>query len=187
MKEISQFHETLRALTRSLRAAEIRHAIIGGIAVIIRGYDRTTLDIDAVLWDVDDRLDEVISELELAGFFFRYPDASEMARKNRLLLMKNSSDFSIDLSLGLMPFELEVIDRAEDIELPDLIIRVATAEDLVIMKLIAGRPRDKEDVGRLVELWPEMDRARIKNYLTEFSDIMDDPTVIGRLDWLYRS
>lgn len=184
MQEISQFHKALLALTRSLRAAEVRHAVIGGIAVIIRGYDRTTLDIDAVLWDVDDRLEEVVSELEQGGFHFRYPDGIDGVEKNRLLLMENEDGFSIDLSLGLMPFELEVIDRAEDVELPDLVIRTATAEDLVIMKLIAGRPRDKEDVGRLAELWPEMDRVRVENYLVEFSNIMDDPVLIKRLEWL---
>ncbi len=35
------------------------YAFIGGLAVILRGHDRYTSDVDALVWDLDDRLDEL--------------------------------------------------------------------------------------------------------------------------------
>lgn len=51
---------TLSALCRALRECEVEFAIVGGTAVSLVGRPRFTADIDAVLWDVDQRLAKII-------------------------------------------------------------------------------------------------------------------------------
>lgn len=33
------------------------YALIGGLAVVLRGHDRSTQDVDALVWDLDERLE----------------------------------------------------------------------------------------------------------------------------------
>ena len=61
-----------------------------------------------------------------------------------------------------MPFESEVIERAKPSGEPDVPLRLATPEDLVILKAIASRPKDLEDIRNIAVTYPEMDRKRIE-------------------------
>lgn len=158
------------------------YAIIGGLAVVIRGYDRFTQDIDAVLWSADDVLPELIASFVSHGFSLRSADGERFARQNRVLLLNSPQGRGVDLSLGALPFEFELIDRAtqESIQ-SDARYPVASVEDLIIMKLIAGRDRDLDDVMRLTEIYPDIDRARIRKLVSEFAEILENPGTIDNL------
>jgi predicted nucleotidyltransferase len=60
-------------------------------------------------------------------------------------------------------------------------ITILSAEDLIIHKCVAGRPRDIEDVERvLVRQRVNLDLRYIRNWLREFAEIIDahDPRLI---------
>jgi len=42
-------HETLRALAQRLQQSGIPYAIAGGMALVVHGYDRTTVDVDVIV------------------------------------------------------------------------------------------------------------------------------------------
>lgn len=42
-------HRTLRDVTRRLRELNIPHAVVGGMALVAHGYDRTTKDVDILV------------------------------------------------------------------------------------------------------------------------------------------
>jgi hypothetical protein len=54
------------------------------------------------------------------------------------------------LALALSGFEQQAIARAKQLELAGCLVPVATAEDLIIMKSFAGRPRDDDDVRGII-------------------------------------
>jgi hypothetical protein len=58
--------DTARRAHAALSAAEIPHAIIGGVAVCLHGYRRNTVDVDVLIWPRDS--DAVKSTLQDAGF-----------------------------------------------------------------------------------------------------------------------
>jgi hypothetical protein len=60
------------------------------------------------------------------------------------------TDVKVDLAVGLSGFERQAVTRAERIEIAGSMISVATAEDLIIMKVLAGRPQDDQDVLALL-------------------------------------
>jgi hypothetical protein len=42
-------HQTLRSVTSRLRELEVPYAVVGGMALVAHGYDRTTVDVDILL------------------------------------------------------------------------------------------------------------------------------------------
>ena len=61
--------ETARRVTEVCRAAGLEAAVIGGVAVFLHGYERTTVDVDAYCADRE----AVAAALREAGFTWR-PD-----------------------------------------------------------------------------------------------------------------
>jgi hypothetical protein len=85
--------------------------------------------------------------------------------------------------MGALPFEEEVIARADQLSAgPNLTIPVASAEDLVIMTLVAARPRDLDDVRALLELYPDLGRARIRRIVTEYANVLEHQAIVDGMN-----
>ncbi len=58
----------------------------------------------------------------------------------------------IDISLGFTPYEYRVMERAVDVDFGvEAPLRCCSAEDLVVLKTVAGRDQDWVDIGRIVQ------------------------------------
>lgn len=147
---IEQFFGSLGRITRILQDHDLQFALIGGLASSIRGRVRVTADIDIVI-DCDvpaavkflERLDS-----KLYRPFVEDPQLS--IRQFYVLPLEDvESRIRIDLAIGASGFEKMVVQRAS---IPDdYSIPVATAEDLLLMKLMAGRAQDISDIEGIVE------------------------------------
>lgn len=155
------------------------YALIGGIAVVLRGYDRATQDIDALIMDADNSVGVILDAMREQGLAPRVENPEEFAARYRVLLLQAPDGTGIDLTMGLLPFEEEVAANAtiekltSEIEMP-----TATAEDLIIMKLIAARSRDIEDARRLAELHPQVNRTRIFKVVSHFAEALEQPELL---------
>lgn len=57
-------------------------------------------------------------------------------------------------------------------------MRVASAEDLILHKLVSERPRDREDVAGLIKRQRgTLDRAYLDPLVRSLSDTLEDPTI----------
>lgn len=142
---------TLADIVKFLDTAEIRFALIGGQATSVRGQQRVTADIDLVLAvDVAGAL-SLVRQLEDSNFEPLFTDVEEVVQRAFVLPLRHrSTRIKVDLAVGLSGFEQRTVDRAERVELGGCLTPVATAEDLIIMKLLAGRPRDEQDLQGMV-------------------------------------
>jgi hypothetical protein len=142
---------TLLDIAGLLVKEKIPFALIGGIAVGLRGEPRFTADVDLVIGaDIDQAL-SFLGGLEDSRFEPLFPDAPDVVRSAFLLPLRHKeTGIKVDLALGLTGLERQLLDRAEGLRLGGLSIPVATAEDLILLKVIAERPRDIEDVRRIV-------------------------------------
>jgi hypothetical protein len=101
-----------------------------------------------------------------------------------ILLRHEPSGVDLDVSLAWLPFELDAIGRSDVIDYGGVSIRVPRPDDLVIYKLVAARPRDLDDVERLLLLHgASLDLPRIVATVREFADVLEDA---GRVDTLER-
>ncbi len=137
------FLRVLSSLSNWFKDQQVPYAIIGGAAIGFLDQPRATQDIDAVTWlDLADTPGFVESGAHF-GFFPRISDPIEFALKSRVLLLRhNQTKIDVDISLGALPFEQEMIERATEFATPELTVRIATPEDLIITKAVAHRKRD---------------------------------------------
>jgi hypothetical protein len=151
------------------------YCLIGGLAVQKWGEPRTTLDADIVLYTGLGQ-EEVFVDAILDRFQARFPNAREFALTNRALLIRAPNGIEVDIVLGALPFEAEMIRRAGPVEFaPGLELRCCTAEDLFVLKAFAGRPRDWIDAESVAIRQTELDTEYILRNLAELCEAKGTP------------
>jgi hypothetical protein len=143
--------QTLRDITGFLSSQHVEHALIGGLATTVRGEPRSTLDVDILVGCDVRRCLELLGLLDGTSFRPLFADAHEVVETAFLLpLVHRRTSVKVDLALGLTGFEQNAIRRATQVDFEGHPIPVVSAEDLVLMKVLAGRPRDTDDVARIL-------------------------------------
>jgi hypothetical protein len=175
------FRDPLLALLKLLKKSKIPHVLIGGLAVSQLCRPRLTADIDVLAYlDEDNRIPKLIESASNAGFLPRIQEAEAFARENRvLLLIHDRSRIPVDLSLGMLPFEREVIQRSYIIRAGDLQLPMPSIEDLIILKAVAHRAVDLLDIITLAEVHPKIEWKRIEAVVGEFSEALEMPEILA--------
>ncbi|MEA2356679.1 MAG: hypothetical protein QOD61_2808 [Solirubrobacteraceae bacterium] len=134
--------------------------VIGGIAVIAHGHPRNTRDIDFVAATDRVNLERLAATLRELGARISGVDADLPGIKLDAATLGNGASYTMVTDAGGLdyfnevpggvPYE-ELRARALVVELPGLTLRVAGRDDLIRMKLAAGRPQDLDDVAALTE------------------------------------
>ncbi|MCA9579020.1 MAG: nucleotidyl transferase AbiEii/AbiGii toxin family protein [Polyangiales bacterium] len=165
------------ALNDALRLVQGRYVLIGGLAVVLRGFPRHTDDIDVMVLGAAASASQLMDALASSGFVPRVENALEFAARSQVLLMVHAdSGIELDLSLGWLPFEREAVEAAELIDIEDVPFPVARAEDLLIYKAVAWRDRDQRDIKELVRLHrDELDLERVQRTVEQFAEAIDEP------------
>jgi hypothetical protein len=99
-------------------------------------------------------------------------------------LVVESGRVPVDVSLAALPFETRMMQRASSAEYAEgVMLRTASAEDLVVMKVFAGRPRDLEDVrGIAVRQGSRLDRSLVRTELLELSTLAERTDLLPSFD-----
>ena len=177
-EDIEPFRAAIEALQRLLEKFDNRGVIIGGIAVGFLGRPRLTEDVDAMFLLSTQSIPRFLEEAKIENIEPRIPNADEFARKNRVLLLQHvPTETNIDISLGMMPFEEEMVERGIVQSTSTLSIRLPSPEDLIIMKAVAHRPKDLEDIRTIVDKNPQLDVARIKQWVKQFAEVLEMPSL----------
>lgn len=163
-------------------AEEWKFTFIGGIAVLRWGAPRETADADLTLITGFGGEEPFVRGL-LRHFEPRIPDAERFARDHRVLLIRSKNGVGLDVSLGALPYEERLVQRASYFAYtPSISLRVCSAEDLIILKTFAGRGQDWVDVERVIERQAgELDWVYIEEQLDQFAELDDIKGSIDRL------
>jgi hypothetical protein len=174
--DYAPFLEPLAALQRLLSHFSERGVIMGGIAVSLLGKPRLTADLDAMFLLSPDDIPNLIGAAKHEGIVARIGSVEEFAHKNRVVLLRHQeSGTNIDISLGMLPFEEEIVERSILVQAGTLSVRLPTPEDLIILKAVANRPRDLLDIQTIIESHPDLDRERIESWVRQFAIALDMP------------
>jgi hypothetical protein len=147
--------------------------VIGGIAVIVRGVRRTTTDIDAAVRGDGASLAHVLESLAAHDIVGRIPDAEEFAQASMVLLLRHSpTGVDLDVSFAWSEFEYEALSQCSMARFGKISVPTALAEDLVIYKQIAARPKDLEDIQALMALYPNLSSSRIRQRVSELEAML---------------
>lgn len=148
---MTEFEISLQNLDHFFSENSIEYSIIGGIAVIIYGEQRTTRDIDAtVLCELEDL--ESFHKLIEKKFTPAFKCTLEYFKRNFILPVDDpDTNLRIDIAAGLTEFDKSVISRRRRKAFGKTEIFVCSLEDLIIYKLFAKREQDIADIKHLVE------------------------------------
>jgi predicted nucleotidyltransferase len=172
------FEELLARLARELGLAQIPYMVIGGQAVQVYGEPRLTKDIDITLGLGIDGVDRVLAVCRSARLKPLADDVERFARDTMVIPAQDqSSGIRVDFILSFSDYERQAIDRATKVMVGPTPVRFAALEDLVVHKLVAGRPRDLEDARIVLAKNPKFDRAYIERWLEDFDRALSRNTV----------
>lgn len=148
-------------VARLLDAAGIAYAVIGAHAVNAWIEPRFTADVDVTAAVDTTSMARLREELSRAGFEVETEQGRELASGPDFVRFR-SSDGVVVLEVQAAKTELqhELIARAVSHSTP---ARVATAEDLIVLKLIANRDKDQLDLRGLARL-PGIDWAYVERW-----------------------
>lgn len=129
----------------------VRYALVGGLAASLRGQPRVTADVDMVIEvDIDGAL-ALLADINVSKFAPLFADVTEVVKTAFILPARHrTTGVKLDLAIGLSGFERQTIQRAETLELGSCHVTVASAEDLLVMKILAGRPQDEQDIRGII-------------------------------------
>lgn len=140
--------------------------LFGAQAVIAYGVPRLSADVDVTLRLVPDVPDRLVGDMRAAGFEPRVPDADFVRRTRVLPFVHASTGMPLDVVLAGPGLEDEFLARARVLDIGGLHVPTLEPGDLIIAKILAGRPKDVEDArGLLKARGGEIDQGRIESVL----------------------
>jgi predicted nucleotidyltransferase len=173
----------IRAVQRLIEASDDQGIIIGGVAASILGKPRLTADADAMLLLSIEDIPLLIAQAEQEGLVPRLPDVEEFARRSRVILLRHDeSGIDVDISLGLLPFEVEAVERSQEYDIGSLQVRLPTPEDLIILKAVAHRPKDMLDIEAVITAQENLDTDRILFWVQQFAELLEMPELLTELE-----
>jgi len=147
--------------------------LIGGQAVLLHGRPRLTEDIDITLTADPSRLNDVLEACATLKLQALPEDVELFVQQSFVLpVLHDETDIRVDFIFSSTPYEREAIDRAVMVELRGESVPFATAEDLIVHKLLAGRAIDLEDAAAVVRRkGSELDWRYVEKWVGQFSDV----------------
>ena len=169
------------AVQTALQTGGWRFCLIGGLAVARWGEPRATQDVDFSVFVDFGREREFVSAL-LQEFAPMFPESETLALQCRVLPV-DVQGIKADLSIACFTFEEEIINRATAFEFePGATLVTISAEDLVVMKALAGRSTDWRDIAGITHRQTgALDKSAILERAAELSDISSEPNYLDHL------
>jgi hypothetical protein len=149
--DLLSFLTTVLAVMSNL---SIPHCVIGAVALGAWGRPRTTQDLDFLVIVDEQAREGLIARLSSTELMVdqRWLAANPMA-KGRVtrFIAPAYPHYPLDIIYASDPQEREALTRTQTATLHGLALPVVSPEDLILLKLKAGRPTDFDDVISIVK------------------------------------
>ena len=180
------FQKLLETLAVGLEQRSIDYVVIGGQALLIYGEPRLTKDIDITLAVGPERLADIQTLVSEHQWKILVDSPKDFVSRTLVLpCLDPGSGIRIDFIFSFSLYEKQVMQRARRIMIGKSKVCFASLEDFIIHKIIAGRPRDLEDVRTVLLKNPKPDSAYLHKWLRQFEDALAQP-FLKRLEEIQR-
>jgi hypothetical protein len=145
-----ELDRAVEALADAFAARSIRHALIGGLATSMRGRPRVTQDVDFLLDVPQLGLPGLLDDLLIRGFSLDPAVViKEYVREH--LTAFSFGPVRIDWLKPVLPLYSRALADAQPLAWSEgHSVRVATAEGLILTKMVSFRPQDQIDIETLL-------------------------------------
>jgi hypothetical protein len=166
----SELVAAVRQLAVVFARRQVRHALIGGLAVGLRSRPRATKDADFILHVPALAFPGLLEELVAEGFEIDVTDVLKRWSVERFIAFQRGR-VRIDWMQPVIPLYANVLATAEAKPWSGAELRVATAEGLILTKLAAFRSQDQTDIETL--LLANRDDIDLEAIRREWSTVAD--------------
>jgi hypothetical protein len=175
--------EALLAIAAAMRAAGTRWYLFGAQAAIVWGSPRLSADVDVTVETSAEKTSSVVAAMRDQGFDLVVGDAEFIERTRVLLFVHRSTRMPIDVVLAGPGLEEQFLERAVDVALHDEQIPVISPDDLIVTKILAGRPKDIEDVRAVIlARRHELDLDRVRSLLRLLEQALGQSDLLPALE-----
>jgi hypothetical protein len=173
------------AVQRLIEQLNDQGVIIGGVAASLLGKPRLTDDADALILLSVEEVPRLVALARVEGLQPRIADVVDFARRSRVVLLRHEeSGIDVDISLGMLPFEVEAVERSAEQQAGPLRVRLPTPEDLIILKAVAHRAKDMLDIEAVIDAQEHLDVGRIAAWVRQFAELTETPEIWTDLEKL---
>ncbi len=146
---MQELRQGVASTAAALRQHRVDYALIGGLAAGYRSQARFTKDVDFLLQIPQVTLPGVLETLENHGFQLdQLATIREWTEHHMVVLSYHG--IQVDWLKAVIPAYQHILDRATEESWLGQRVRVASAEGLILMKLMAARTQDWLDIENLV-------------------------------------
>ncbi len=138
-------------LYRSLNKYKLKYLIIGGIAAIIYGVPRTTLDVDIYIEPSLKNAEKLLAALKDAGFGTASLTSPQKIIANEITVFEDYLRLDVFTKVKGMQFE-KAWGRKVIKKIGAVLIKFASLKDIIASKKTSKRKIDKEDLLILKQL-----------------------------------
>jgi len=145
--------EKIVRLLEAFNRHGVRYVIIGGWAVILHGFVRTTMDIDLMVEPSPENLERILKALREFSKDESLEELKTLDLTGYGVVRVAPEDFDIfiDLVWKIGPVDFyTAISNAEDAEMNGITVKVAGIDTLIEMKRTV-RPKDQMDLAFLMQ------------------------------------
>ena len=168
---MSELERTLFEITSLLTQSGYEYAVMGGLAVRVHSIPRPTHDVDLTITIDRSDLPKLFSSLQQLGHTI--PESYQQGWVDVVggmplikirTYMSESNGVDIDLFLNETDFQKSYLARRIEVTIGKRSLWVVTPEDLILLKLLASRPRDLLDVADILFTQGQLDEAYLRTW-----------------------
>ena len=160
-----------------------RWYLFGAQAVVAYGVPRFSADVDVTVELEPEDPERFIRDMEAGGFQLRLDDP-DFARRSRVMpFVHVATGMPLDVVLAGSGLEDEFLARAAATDIAGISVPLIRLDDLLIVKILAGRPKDIEDARTLWRLHgPRVDRRRIRRLLRLLEEALGQSDLLSAFE-----
>ncbi len=180
---VDDLHRGLTHAAAALAHYHVPYALIGGMATGYRSQPRFTKDLDFLLNVPQLVLPQLLEDLQRRGFEFDTVDTIREWTQHHMVVL-SFHGIRVDWLQSVIPAYVHVLDHATEETWLNQPIRIASAEGLILLKLLAFRPQDQVDIENLIAA--QRDSLDLDWIRAEWQTVMslDDPRMHRLLEWV---
>jgi hypothetical protein len=177
----------LLALVREVfRRRGDRWFLFGAQAVVAHGFPRATGDVDVTVFPADGDPRALATALVSAGLTLRVPDLDDFVERTAVLpFLHEPTGLGLDVVLGSSGLENDCAERAVAVDIGEGAVPVIRVEDLVVLKVLSGRPKDVEDVSSILRRRDRtLDLGHVRTLLSRLEEALGQSDLLPVLEEL---
>jgi predicted nucleotidyltransferase len=162
--------EVARELVQLFEAEGIPYALMGGLAIRIHAIPRPTYDVDFTIALSRAALPRLYQQVQELGYTIPAAQLTGWVETVRglpvvkLQLWIGDRAIDVDVFLAETPYQEHLLTRRRRYRADGFEAWFVSPEDLILLKLLAGRPKDKVDVGDVLFIQGQLDESYLRHW-----------------------